>query len=239
MPAERRPVQDDWLATFNDPQLDALVREAIVNNPDLRVAGARVEQAAQVPGQRAGATAPVGRHLRHRRREDRRRRRPQLGTPGHVAVASWELDLWGRLRYARNAADEDYRLRAGRFRIRAAVAGRVHAKAWFTATQLTRTRHSPPTWCEPRTSSPLLAQDRERVGAGTDVGNGRRTRERARAAKTRMQQVELARDQALRALELLVGRYPAAEIALARSCSRCRPRCRWDCRCRCSSGGRM
>jgi multidrug efflux system outer membrane protein len=41
------PVQQDWLHTFNDPQLDALVQEAIAHNPDLRVAGARVEQAAQ------------------------------------------------------------------------------------------------------------------------------------------------------------------------------------------------
>ena len=41
------PVPQDWLHTFNDPQLDALVQEAIAHNPDLRVAGARVEQAAQ------------------------------------------------------------------------------------------------------------------------------------------------------------------------------------------------
>ena len=40
-------MQQDWLRTFNDPQLDALVQEAIAHNPDLRVAGARVEQAAQ------------------------------------------------------------------------------------------------------------------------------------------------------------------------------------------------
>src|SRR5215831_10251874 len=38
-------VQDNWLSTFNDPMLDALVKEAIANNADLRVAAARVEQA--------------------------------------------------------------------------------------------------------------------------------------------------------------------------------------------------
>src|SRR5882672_5726342 len=35
-----------WVATFRDERLDALVREALANNPDLRVAAARVEQAA-------------------------------------------------------------------------------------------------------------------------------------------------------------------------------------------------
>ena len=39
-------VGDRWLATFNDPQLDALVQEALAYNPDLQVAAARVEQAA-------------------------------------------------------------------------------------------------------------------------------------------------------------------------------------------------
>src|SRR5512132_4240903 len=39
-------VVDGWLASFNDPTLDALVREALEYNSDLRVAAARVEIAA-------------------------------------------------------------------------------------------------------------------------------------------------------------------------------------------------
>ena len=39
-------VADDWIATFGDPQLDALVTEAIAGNPDLRISAARVDQAA-------------------------------------------------------------------------------------------------------------------------------------------------------------------------------------------------
>ena len=40
-------VQDNWLASFGDSTLDSLVREALAANPDLRVAGARMRQAAQ------------------------------------------------------------------------------------------------------------------------------------------------------------------------------------------------
>ena len=40
------PPPDNWLATFLDPQLDALAAEASARNPDLRIAATRVEQAA-------------------------------------------------------------------------------------------------------------------------------------------------------------------------------------------------
>jgi len=130
-------VQQDWLHTFNDPQLDALVQEAIAHNPDLRVAGARVEQAAQslIIAQSA--------------------LRPQLGIFGTgggktggggdsssalqaiMLFASWELDLWGRVRYARNAAEQDLlSVQADLNFARQSLAASV-AKAWFTATQLT------------------------------------------------------------------------------------------------------
>src|SRR5688572_24994545 len=41
------PVADNWLASFDDSQLDALVAEAMANNPDLRITATRVEIAAQ------------------------------------------------------------------------------------------------------------------------------------------------------------------------------------------------
>ena len=38
-------VRDQWVRNFNDPTLDALVREALLNNLDLRIASARLEEA--------------------------------------------------------------------------------------------------------------------------------------------------------------------------------------------------
>src|SRR5215813_13186846 len=38
-------VADNWLLTFNDPQLDELVKEAIAYNADFRIAAARVDVA--------------------------------------------------------------------------------------------------------------------------------------------------------------------------------------------------
>ena len=57
----------------------------------------------------------------------------------------------------------------------------------------------------------LLAQDRERVGAGTDSETAV-ARANCEESGKHASAAQLARGQALRALELLVGRYPAAEV---------------------------
>ncbi len=43
--ASAAQVEEGWLASFNDPELSALVYEALQNNPDLWVASARLEAA--------------------------------------------------------------------------------------------------------------------------------------------------------------------------------------------------
>jgi len=205
------PVPQDWLHTFNDPQLDALVQEAIAHNPDLRVAGARVEQAAQslIIAQSA--------------------LRPQLGIFGTgggktggggdsssalqaiMLFASWELDLWGRVRYARNAAQQDLLSAQADIEFaRQSLAASV-AKAWFTATQLTLNAAIAGDMLRSANQLTSLAQDRERVGVGTDADTAV-ARGTAKELEASQLQIELGRTQALRALELLVGRYPAAEV---------------------------
>ena len=160
--ASAAPVEAGWLATFGDPQLDALVAEALEHNPDLEMAAARVEQAeAQVDLAAAQLKPAIG----------------ILGRAGSKPVSdlvamlsgvmlrlAWEVDLWGRLRYQRNAAVAQRDASSADYRFaRQSLAASV-ARAWFVAAETA-------------------------------------------------QQVELAHRSALRALEILVGRYPAAAIA--------------------------
>jgi NodT family efflux transporter outer membrane factor (OMF) lipoprotein len=204
-------VQGDWLRSFNDPQLDALVREALLNNPDLRIAGARVEQAAQYLVVAQSALKPwLG----------------IFGTGGTktggggdassalqavMLSASWELDLWGRVRYGRNAAQQDLAsAQADLEYARQSLAASV-AKAWFTATQLTLNAAITADMVSSGNELTTLAEQRERVGAGTDADTAV-ARANAKDMESTLQEIELARTQALRALELLVGRYPAAEV---------------------------
>jgi outer membrane protein, multidrug efflux system len=204
-------VQVDWLKSFNDPVLDELVREAIVNNPDFRVAAARVEQAGQyLVIARAGLKPQV----------------QFFGTGGTktggggdatsalqaaVLGASWELDLWGRLRYARNAAEQDYVSAQADLEFARQSLAAATAKAWFTTTHLTLQETIMVEMVGASNQLTSLASDRERVGVGTDSETAV-ARANALAVEKSLEQVRLGRGQALRALELLVGRYPAAEL---------------------------
>ena len=205
-------VRDNWLKTFNDSVLDQLVAEAIANNPDLRVAAARVEQSGQyLLIARAGLKPEVG----------------IFGTGGTkmggggdtssalqglMIAASWELDLWGRLRYARNAAQQDYASARADFEFARQSLAAATARAWFTATQLSLQARIASDMARASDTLANLAGDRERVGVGSDTETAV-ARATALGLETSAQQLELARSQAVRALEILIGRYPAAELS--------------------------
>ena len=217
-PASTNTIKDNWLATFGDPQLDALIIEAMTNNLDLRITSGRVEQAAEYVQLAKAALRPVVN---------------LLGTGGlnmgggdvssalqGISLgASWEPDLWGRLRYGRNAAQETYASARADFEFSRQSLAATIAKSWFTATE---------TWQQQAISDDMvkaaeqlvsLANQRLQIGPGTEQDVAL-----ARANLGNFQdsarQVHLAHSQTLRALELLVGRYPAAELAARHELSR-------------------
>ena len=207
----RVPVADGWLGTFNDPALSALVAEALTYNADLQVAAARVEQASGYVAVASGSLWPsVGLAA------------TQSGKSGSSggglnAVflnASLELDVWGRLRYGQAAAEaQSAAVQADYAYARQSLAAMV-ARSWFVAIEAGMQRVIVVEALRSAESLSKLAQERLRIGNGNEqavaearanVGNYRDT----------LRQVDLAREQALRALELLLGRYPSAEIAVA------------------------
>ena len=93
----RRSEPNDWLKSFNDPMLEAIVAEAIANNLDLRVAATKVAIAQQtviVVGARLMPLvgAQLGGSTTYERDDG-----TFSSTSAFVGVA-WELDVWGRLR---------------------------------------------------------------------------------------------------------------------------------------------
>ncbi|MBC8041390.1 MAG: efflux transporter outer membrane subunit [Opitutaceae bacterium] len=209
-------IQDNWLATFNDEQLNALVREALTNNLDLRISATRIEQAEQylqlsksgmrprvgvagTGGISGGGGSDVGSALQ-----------------GIMLAVSWEPDLWGRIRYGRNAAQAGEASAQADFQFARQSLAATTAKSWFTASE---------TWLQlqlvgdmVKSSQDLvtLADQRRKIGAGTE-----QEIVQARASLGSFQdsakQLRLAHQQALRALELLLGRYPSAELAARES----------------------
>ncbi len=105
----------DWWRGFGDAELDALVSEGLIANNDLRIATARVDEfAARVTAVRAQGLPVVGYGVGASRQKASRASvplPPGVGTISEsysaVLSASWELDLWGRIRRENEAARAD------------------------------------------------------------------------------------------------------------------------------------
>ena len=96
--------QGEWWAGFGDRYLDDLVHESLVNNRDLRIAAARVDEfAAILAGTRSQAFPQIGYGLNAGRARASEEKIPDLVDPlsssfSALLSASWEIDLWGRIR---------------------------------------------------------------------------------------------------------------------------------------------
>jgi len=99
-----------WWSAFGDEHLDGLVREALANNRDLMIASARVDEfAAILAGTRAQGQPQVGYAASAGRSRTSEELIPDFIDPvsstfSAVLSASWEADLWGRIRRETEAA---------------------------------------------------------------------------------------------------------------------------------------
>ena len=88
------------------------------------------------------------------------------------------------------------------------------AKSWFVAIEAGMQRVIVVEALRSSESLLKLAQERLRIGNGNEQAVAE-ARANVGTYRDTLRQVDLAREQALRALELLLGRYPSAEIAVA------------------------
>jgi outer membrane protein, multidrug efflux system len=202
------PVVNGWLTEFRDPQLEKLVAEAMAYNPDLQIAAARVE-AAEASARAAGAALY-----------------PQVNLAGHGGgklggdgsgvqglglFASWELDLWGRVRAQRAAAGAQYESQVlDTTYARESIAALV-AKSWFLAREAAVQRALAGEMISSSQALVDLSRDRVRVGKADELEVSQ-AEASALSYQDLQLQAETARQNALRAIEILAGRYPSATI---------------------------
>lgn len=208
------PIDDNWLASFDDAQLNALIAEAMTNNPDLRITAARVEIAEQyvelAKAQLRPAINLYGTGGLNMGGGD-----ISSALQGASLGVSWEPDLWARMRYGRNAAMATYASAQADFEFGRQSLAATIAKGWFTATETGLQARIAQQMIEAGQDLVELAETRVRVGSGQEndvtlaMANLTNLRDTAK-------QLELSHQQSLRALELLVGRYPSAELAARR-----------------------
>jgi len=136
-----------WVVDFGDEELETLIRSTLENNPDVAAATARLRAATatsriigadRLPQLSAQASGSRGRSVNQF----------PTATGGEELISqtssryelglrlSWEIDLWGKLADARQAALFDQEATAAQLReVRLALATAT-ARAWFRATAL-------------------------------------------------------------------------------------------------------
>jgi NodT family efflux transporter outer membrane factor (OMF) lipoprotein len=201
-------VQDNWIATLGDPQLPALVAEAITYNADLRLAVARVEEAA-ANVKAAGAQLYPSVNLLAK--TGGKVGGDGSGVGGVIVPASWEIDLWGRVRYGRVAAEDQYASAEADVAAAAQSIAALVAKSWFLAIQARQQRDLAADMVASSRELLRIAQQRQSIGPGSAVEVAQASASLQELLDT-VRQLDLALAQSSRSLELLLGRYPAAEI---------------------------
>jgi outer membrane protein, multidrug efflux system len=204
-------VAGNWLASFADEQLSEAVREAVLHNADLRVAASRVEQAvlyAKLAGAKLWPAADILARGGGKMSGD------NSGVQGASFSVTWELDLWGRVRYGRAAAAADAASMAADYEYARQSLAATVAKSWFLAVEAGLQAEVARGTIADNEALVRLAEDRTRVGIGNDE-DVYIARSSVGTYRDVLRQIEFSREQALRALELLLGRYPAAAATIS------------------------
>ena len=205
-----------WWRQFQDPVLDELVSEALAHNPDLRVAAARVDEyAGRLGVTRSGQFPQISYQLDGSR--DRGSERLATPVPASVANpqttyaavlgASWEIDLWGRLRRLEEAARADLLAsEEGRRGVVLSLVASV-ASGYLNLRDLDRQVEIARQTVASRADSLRLFEIRHKGGIVSRVEVAQ-VQSESEAAQAQLSSLEQAVAQAEHALAFLLGRAP-------------------------------
>lgn len=207
-------IEANWLRQFGSPELETLVAEAQENNQNLQAAAAGADRARAL-AVKAGAslkpTVTVGGAAGGRGLLEENTSRDDFNLSAQV---SWELDLWGKLGAGRRSAEAgaavaEAELSAARHAIAATV-----AKAYFVAleAQLQEDLAGEQIATLEAVARIVEVQYENGLANAQDLALSQSDLAVARAA---IVEIQLSRRDALRALELLLGRYPGGTIGVA------------------------
>ena len=214
------PAGAGWLTDFPDTTLHALVREALANNPDLRVTAAKLETAQANAAIAGAARVPT---LSARAQASRTKRN---STSGFKIVSNrnnrfspslelaWEADVWGRLSDTAQAARLDAAEAAANLHAARLSLAANTAKGWFNLTESELQLQLATQTYRSYTNNLAVLEDALQRGL-TKALDVRLMRTSVRNAENTVQLRLRERDGARRSLEVLLGRYPRSELALA------------------------
>ena len=218
-PPDGRPIlAASWWRVFSDPALERLVEEALTSNVDLMAAVARVDEARAIVTQTEADRRPF---VDAGVDADRRRSSERTGammSPAPPSIrnnvratlnASYEFDLWNRLRNATAAARAELlAFEAARDTVRIALAAQV-AQSYFALRALDAQIEVSRRAIVVRESSLDLQRKRVEAGVLAELDLRQLDAELA-AVRAQLAPLEGARGREEAALAVLLGRSPRA-----------------------------
>jgi len=204
----RGTVRDNWIKTFHDRKLDRLVSEGEKNNPSLKVAAARVERAIALSRLTSAGLMPtidMGGFYHQNNNTGSRE-----VSWGGFAV-SWEPDVWGRVSnlvasdkaFTRSQmADMEY--------ARQSLAAQI-AIEWFTLNAASRIYTFNKEIVKIQKKGLFILTKREEIGKG-DKRDVHLSNALVASAQDSARASLDAKERSQRAIEVLIGRYPAAKV---------------------------
>ena len=206
---------EKWWTVFEDAQLQALIREALTQNYDVRIAATRVLQAQaalgitradQFPSVAAGVSAT-------NQRFPKTRVTPEFETsPTQVSLsAAWELDFWGKFRRATEAARAD--LLATEWGQKAVIATVVSnvAAAYFQLLELDSEMEISKRALDSRRESLRLVEIRAK-GGNTSLMDVRQSEQLVYTAAASIPDLERRIEQQENFISTLLGKNPGPVI---------------------------
>ncbi|MCB1970576.1 MAG: TolC family protein [Geminicoccaceae bacterium] len=214
--AEDEPglVDDNWVASFDDQKLNALVSEAMTNNLSLKGTAAKVREA-EARARRAGAELSPEVDLSGSGGRGGPLQDTATGSFDLGLQASWELDVWNRLGNEAQAATLDAIAARADYRgARLSLAGQV-ATSWFVLLGDARQVELDERNLQTQLQAYNVVDARVETGLVMPLDRNVAQADVARA-REQLAQSKGAFDDAARSLEIVLGRYPSAEIEAAK-----------------------
>ena len=206
----------DWVASFQDPQLQKLVDSVLAENYSLQIAAAKLDAAAAHAKQAGASLAPTINLGLQAGQAGTFSGASSTGSPslGASVDIAWELDVWGRVRATSDAASQAFM--AAEFDFAAARLSLVAqtAKAYFFVIKTQQLFELARASLDSYRQSGDVVQaffDEGLVGI-QDVSSSRAQTSNAEAVA---ESARVAHVQALRSLEEFLGRYPEAAVDVA------------------------
>ena len=205
-------VDDGWLKNFNDPILTKLAQEALDKNPGIKISEARVEQANSLTRIAQSAQKPtVGLAGAYSSGDIISNGSVNTATSAAGGLFSWEADVWGKIANSVAGAKEGEKATKADYEFaRQSLVASV-SKSWFTATTSKLYYNFAEDVVNIKKETLRIAEIKKEVGQGNarDVHSAKADLSLGQDAASK---AKLSYEKALRSLEVILGRYPSADL---------------------------